>query len=277
MDPRKSKSPTLPICDEGTYKAIAKFFPVVAEKYKTAEEEASFDLQRRIQVNFVDVHALFFKKLNFKRESVLNLGIGPGRLDLALLTQQWSVTGYEFSRTYIHHLENALLEKQKECKDIGELYIRQQDLNAIDPYTEKLTYEKELKDDLVVPTNIFMIGVAPFLINPALCKLLFLLMDSAKPGTVFVFETGLLPKKWGVRSLEEHQKFCSLPKHYLASFFARTDIVTEAHFDRVDDDNVNEVLILLKTGTHVADKDLDSLREYIREGAPEPELSSLRR
>ncbi len=104
---------------------------------------------------------------------ILQLGSSTGRFLEKFKDRGWNAAAYDFS-------EQAV--KQLRQKGIT---TREVDLNELNA-SGALTYGDLLTRDIAYPSNIIMVRILEYLNPSAHDCLLFLLIDNAAPGTVFI-------------------------------------------------------------------------------------------
>lgn len=111
---------------------------------------------------------------------VIQFGIGIGEC----FDSHRNVIGYEYSQPAIEYLN----------KNKPFIKTRFQDLNALNKEKTKLQYDAQLKKDLKVKANIFLINILEFLTDDAIRLLMLAIIDYAQTGSVCVLKFWSLSK-----------------------------------------------------------------------------------
>jgi hypothetical protein len=163
-----------------------------------------------------------YKHLDHTCGRALQLGSSTGKFLLRFKQVGWDTTvGYDFAKT-------AITKMQKQG-----ITAREADLNETDASGE-LTCREQLIKDLVDPinkmrsTHVFCIRLMEYLSLKAQRCLLYLLMDHAAPGSIFVIAGQVISKELLAPALEnrltpETRMMCH-PSFKTSFFAARTDM-----------------------------------------------------
>lgn len=97
-------------------------------------------------------------------------------------------------------------------------------MEKIDPQTNKLAYEDELKKDIEQPTNIIAVRIFQYLDAKSRESLLLFLLDQMKPGSVIFLNNNIVTDDFCISEVRKAGLDIKLASGYFIKFFERPDI-----------------------------------------------------
>lgn len=180
--------------------------------------------------------------LNIDCNRMLQLGASRGHFLESYQSKGWDVLGYDYAHSAVEYMQSQSLP----CKLVN--------LNSVTVDKTALACQKELNDDLALPANIIAVRLFQYLSPGAARLLMFGLMDTAAPGSVFVIIGSVYDDHANRVYGQENPN--RTPNYFASYFGARTNMITLFH-QRSDQKNntlqahtgaFDEMLVVKKCG-----------------------------